>query len=319
MHLLPQEVDDETYWRDLYKQPLPFWEKALQALAEDHDLPTTGWTRAGLGRNLVFLAPTTVIKLGPPCWPGEMVREAAALQFVAGRLPVATPGFVASGTFDGWDYLMQERLPGVNLWDLWQQLDDKAKAHLVTRQGELMAAVHSLPHNELPEILHFDWQGMLARQYESCARDMQAAGVDAALVAQIDAYLDATPWSAEQETSALVHGDLATLNFLVADAGGEWKITGLIDWGDVKIGPPSHDFISPGMHVYKGDHAVLSHWYRGYQRLDKDRLAEFQHIIMARSMMYYADSFANNIQKVPGAVACSNWYAMASLFWHMHS
>ena len=47
-----------------------------------------------------------------------MAREAAALKYVAGRLPVVTPVVVAEGRIEGWDYLMQEWLPGVSLWDM---------------------------------------------------------------------------------------------------------------------------------------------------------------------------------------------------------
>jgi hypothetical protein len=39
----------------------------------------------------VFLGTEVVVKFGPPFWLGDMAREAAALQFVAGRLPVTTP------------------------------------------------------------------------------------------------------------------------------------------------------------------------------------------------------------------------------------
>ncbi len=78
---------------------------------------------------------TTVVKLGPPCWPGEMAREVAALRFVAGRLPVATPTLVANGTLDGWDYLVQQKLPGSNLWQLWPQLDSARGPGSPTNMG----------------------------------------------------------------------------------------------------------------------------------------------------------------------------------------
>src|SRR5262245_43692556 len=123
MHLLPQNVDSATYWQEHYQQPLLVWQSALHEIATCHGLTSDGWGRAALGRNIVFLNSTTVIKLGPPhFWPGEMAREGAALEFVAGRLPVATPTFIATGTLDGWSYLVEERLPGINLRELWKEL-----------------------------------------------------------------------------------------------------------------------------------------------------------------------------------------------------
>jgi hygromycin-B 7''-O-kinase len=314
---LPQEIDSATYWRDVYKQPLPFWQQALQTIVAVHQLPAQQWSRAALGRNIVFLSPTVVVKLGPPMWPGEMPREVAALQFVAGRLPVTTPRLLATGTLGGWDYLVQERLPGTNLRDLWPDLDDQVRARVAHQHGELMAAIHSLPLHDAPADLHFDWAAMLAEQHECCARDMREAGVVMALVDQVDAYLAATPWSIEQGESALVHGDLDRLNFLASEIDGVWEITGVVDWGDVKIGPPSHEFISPGIHMYRDNRAELLRWYQGYALLRPERAATYQHVIMARAMLYYPDSFADFIQKIPGAASCSDWTAMASAFWLM--
>jgi hygromycin-B 7''-O-kinase len=319
MSPLPHDFDDDAYWRDIYKQPLAFWQDTLQSIVAAHNLPDDEWSRASLGRNVVFISPTAVIKLGPPFWLGEMAREVAALNFVAGRLPVDIPAFIATGTVDGWDYLVQQRLPGTNLHSLWQQLDATAKAKLARQHGALMAVLHSLPLDVVPDVLHFDWAEMLGGQRDCCASDMAAAGVDGVLVAQIGDYLDATPWHIEQGKEVLLHGDLSHLNFLVAEVDGAWEITGLLDWGDAKIGAPSHDFISPGMHMYRGDQAALWQWYQGYTLLNREQAAEVQRVVMARSMLYYSEGFAKLIQRIPGADACTTWSALASLFLQMDS
>jgi len=316
--LLPQPTNSDTYWREIYRQPLPFWQPALDSIMLEHGLQSDTWTRATLGRNVVFYNSTLVIKLGPPCWAGEMAREVAALQFVAGSLPVATPIAVATGTLDGWDYLVQERLPGTNLWQLWSQLDPGARGALAYQHGTLMAAIHALPLHNAPPALQFDWKAMLGAQRAVCGPAMQLAGVETALVRQIEPYLAATPWSTEQAAPVLVHGDLTHLNFLVSDDMGDWKITGLIDWGDAKIGQRTHEFISPGVHMYKGDPTTRAQWYRGYGWGDERGAAHYQHLIMARAMLYYAEDFSHLIQTVQGAMACRDWESMAVAFWHLH-
>jgi hypothetical protein len=60
-------------------------------------------------RNVVFLSPIAVVKLGPPCWLGDIAREAEALNAIAGRLPAQTPTVLALGTLDGWEYLITAR------------------------------------------------------------------------------------------------------------------------------------------------------------------------------------------------------------------
>jgi aminoglycoside phosphotransferase (APT) family kinase protein len=181
-----------------------------------------------------------------------------------------------------------------------------------------MAALHTLSLHDAPADLHFDWARMLAEQHDSCARDMRAGGVDVALVEQVDTYLAATPWGIEQGEIALVQGDLASLNLMVTEINSALTITGLIDWGDAKIGAPSHEFISPGVHMYRGDRNALRHWYEGYQLLKPKGAAEYQHVIMARAMLYYSEDFAKRIEWIPGAAACADWSTMASAFWQMH-
>ncbi len=115
----------------------------------------------------------------------------------------------------------------------------------------------------------------------------------------------------------LLHGDLSHLNFLVQQHRGRWQITGLIDWGDVKIGPPTHQFISPGVHMYRGEQTALEQWYRGYGLSATERTEQHEHLIMTRTMLYYADEFAALLRVVPGAGNQQNWKAIAQSFWHL--
>ena len=315
MDTLPHQVDSTRYWQELYRQPLAFWQAALDRIMAEHQLVSSSWTRAALGRNIVFVSPTAVIKLGPPIWRGEMQREATALSAIVGRLPVATPALLAVGQLDGWDYLVQTPLPGTNLRTVWTELDAATRAALAYQHGTLMAALHALPTQDLPAHLAFDWQAMLAAQRAECVSEMQRAGVADALVQQIEPYLDATPW--DNEPPMLLHGDLTHLNMLVTEQAGSWRISGLIDWGDVKIGARMHELISPGVHMYQGDAASLRAWYRGYGWAQHATAARDQHQIMTRAMLYYADDFARLIQTVPGAAQCQDWHAMAAAFWQL--
>jgi hygromycin-B 7''-O-kinase len=315
MHPLPQQVDTARYWQELYRQPLPFWQPALDHIMAEHQLAASPWTRAALGRNIVFVSPTAVVKLGPPMWQGEMQREAAALSTVARRLPVTTPTLLACGELDGWDYLVQAPLMGTNLHAIWAGLDSTARTALAEQHGTLMAALHAIPAQDLSKHLAFDWQTMLDAQRAECVVAMQRAGVADALVRQIEPYLETTP--SDAEPPVLLHGDLTHLNMLVIEQAGSWHISGLIDWGDVKIGSRMHEFISPGVHMYQGDAASLPAWYRGYGWGTHRDAARVRHQIMTRAMLYYAEDFARLIQTIPGADQCQDWHAMAAAFWRL--
>jgi hypothetical protein len=48
-----------------------------------------------------------------------------------------------------------------------------------------------------------------------------------------------------------------------------------------------------------------------------ERNALQEHLIMARTMLYYADEFAALLRVVPGAGACKDWSSIAQQFWHL--
>src|SRR5512141_3015095 len=106
MNLLLHDIDERRYWDEVYAQPLPHWQPALDVIRARHRLSGDAWVRFSLGRNIVFAFGRTVVKLSPPFWVDEIPREMDALRFVHGRSPVATPEPIASGHLSGWRYLV---------------------------------------------------------------------------------------------------------------------------------------------------------------------------------------------------------------------
>ena len=155
------------------------------------------------------------------------------------------------------DVLKKEKYTRANtrtsLHAIWAELGASDCAALAEQHGALMAALHALPLEDSPADLAFDWSALLGAQRTECVIEMRRAGVADALVRQVEPYLEATPWG--DDPPVLVHGDLTHLNLLVAEQGDGWRITGLIDWGDVKLGSRTHEFISPGVHCQE-------RWYK---------------------------------------------------------
>lgn len=315
---LPHDFDRATYWQAIYPQPVAYWLPALEEIRRRHQLPAGEWRRFALGRNVVFACGALVVKLSQPDWAFEIPREADALAFVHQRLPVATPELLAIGKLAGWAYLVQQHLPGEMMRARWSDLSDAVKLALVRQQGEIMAALHALPVYNAAASLAFDWTAMLAEQKAECFQEMQNAGVPAALLEDLPRYLaEAEPRLAMDGPPVLLHGDLDAINLLIEEQHGAWRITGLVDWGDVKLGPAAHDFISPGIHSCRGQRDLLHAWYAGYGLRGEQRTRPFVQNIMARSMLYYAGEFARYLQLAPGADQCQEWTCVADCFWHL--
>jgi aminoglycoside phosphotransferase (APT) family kinase protein len=130
----------------------------------------------------------------------------------------------------------------------------------------------------------------------------------------VEAYLaDAAEDLMAQPEVVLLHGDLTHLNFLVEPAGSGWRISGLNDWGDARLGPPGHEFISPGVHMYLGDRSALASFYRGCAKaLDRVRMPRE---LMARAMLYYSQDMADLLRRDPQIEACQNWDCIAQHLW----
>ena len=318
MTLLPTSLQEDAYSTGVRPRPLLYWLPALAAVRERHGLPRHPWQRFRRGRNVAFaLGEEFVVKLIPPFWRRGAVREAAALSWVNGRLPVPTPTLVAQGVIDGWTYLVETRVPGQVLADLWPALRTDERVHLARRHGEIMAALHALPPHDAPRVLAFDWPGMLAEQWRECAPEMRRAGVPAPLLADLPAYLEgARVLLAATDATVLLHGDLNALNLLVDRRNGEVEIVGLIDLSDAKLGPVAHEFISPGVHQYCGERAALRAWYAGY-RLGERATVAFERDVMARAMLYYAGLFDKFLAFVP-TTARATWPEVARHFWQVN-
>lgn len=312
--LLPPSIGWDVYWRDWHPAPVDRWRPALEAIRARHNLPAGAWARFALGRNAVFaLGADLVVKLTPPFWASDAVREAAALAVVRGRLPVATPALLAQGELDGWSYLVQARLPGELLAGRWQDMAATERAEVAYQHGQVMRALHDLPVPDTAA-LGFDWAGMLVEQALDVRAELERGGVAGPLLAGLRAYLDArqVSWTAP---TALLHGDLHGINMMVERAGGAWRVTGLLDWSDAKVGPTAHEFISPGVHMYRGDRTALHAWYAGYG-LPLARAA-LQHQVTARAVLYYADTFGRLLDRLPGAARAATWTEIACALWHM--
>jgi hygromycin-B 7''-O-kinase len=259
-----------------------------------------------------------VVKLSPPFWQQEIPREADALRYVHRRLAVATPELLAVGEIDAWHYLVQARLPGMLLRSVWPTLESREKTALMHQHGALMAALHALPLQHAPASLAFDWSQLLAEQAADCAPAMRRAGVAEELVFEAESYLEqAWPLLVKDTAVALLHGDLDAINLLVERQDVGWRISGLVDWGDIKVGPIAHEFISPRVHMYREEANLLLAWYAGYGLSPDQCSAQLEQNLMARTMLYYAEEFAHILGKLPGASRCRSWHEVAGRFWRM--
>lgn len=314
--MLPDQLSEQEYWQAIHKQPLDDWQPALDTIQQRHQLASATWERFAAGKNIVFAYGDVVIKLSPPFWAEDLWNEVEAMQFVAGRLPVRTPEVMATGEIGAWRYLVANRVPGELMRHHWKNITVAERVQLARQHGEIMAALHQLSVAGALPRLQGDWNTpMLEYQRAHCEAAMRKEGIPQSLLQDLAAYLDAAqPLIAADKDWVLLHGDLDAVNMNVVSDEQGWYISGLLDWGDVRLGPITHEFISPCVHSYLGETEPLQAWYAGY---GLPTSATLEHNLMARTMLYYADEFMRYLQAVPGALTCQRWEDVAHCFWHM--
>ena len=315
--LLPTHPDYATYWQQWHQNPQAPWQPVIQAITTQHGLPGRGWERSPRGRNVVFLLPDqAVLKITPPIWARENVRERTALTVLAGKLPATTPQILAEGEIAGWPYLLTSFVPGQMLPQVWPQLAQPNRLRLAKQHGALMRALHNVPSP--PTTLAIDWPGRLARQRTEAAAAMQHAGVDPLLIADLDRFLDKTaPLHRPDEPDVLLQGDLSHVNLLVTQIDGQYQISGQVDFGDTTLGQAAHEFISPLVHDYQGDREALRALFQGYGLPAAHWSQGWQNQLMARIAIYYAAYLPRYLAAVPQHTPRQRWEELALEFCHL--
>ena len=107
-----------------------------------------------------------VLKLYPTVSAPDSVTEARVLDYLNGRLPVATPELLAHGEYEkGWRYVLMSQLPGTELAAAWPAIPRSHQDRVVSEAGEMLAALHGLDPEPLHGILGpADWADFLAAQ-----------------------------------------------------------------------------------------------------------------------------------------------------------
>src|ERR1700730_8910250 len=102
-------------------QAVVFDERIVRPAAEDL-AARLGLVGAGLrrypggSRPVYAVGDRRVLKLYPTVSAPDSVTEAGVLEYLSGRLPVATPELLACGEYEnGWRYLLMSPLPGTAL------------------------------------------------------------------------------------------------------------------------------------------------------------------------------------------------------------
>ncbi len=269
------------------------WPQAMRVICQRHGLPTERLKRFGdgidpaYGSNVVFAVNERyIIKLYPPFDKRLFEADRTVAEHVYSRLNVATPEIYVHGILENWPYLVMSRLQGIYLSDVWDTLEHTHQLHLVTELAELLVHLHTLPTGNLL-LLESNWSTFVADRVRNCVQFHREQGVPEHWLQQIPGYLArAAPLYPPEFTPAIVSADIHEYHLLVNQEHGQWRLCGLFDFDDARIGFHEYDLASAGLFMMWGRPALLRTFLLTYGYAEGEINEQLYHRLMAYTLLH---------------------------------
>ena len=294
MHSLPGLQDFETFqaWRADVSHCLP----AALDIARSHGLPHADPQIFSTGTNLVVgLDDRLILKIFPPLLRSQFVSERLALTQLRGHLGVPIPEIVLAGERDGWPYLVITRLSGILGTQAWPVLPEDQKERVLAGIGETIAEVQRVPVGELCGI-EPRWDRFIAKQIEGCRARHARLGLPPKFLDGLDDILrEATTLIPLDAPAVILTGEYIPENFLLSSEGGNWRLSGLIDFGDVMTGWGEYDLLGPSAFMTAGMPGRVRNLLAGFGYSKADIDFTMKRRLMALMLLHRASDPVSHI------------------------
>ena len=263
MHSLPSLINIGAFqaWRADSSRCLP----AALDIARSHGLPHGDPHLFPTGTNLVVaLDDRLVLKIFPPLLRHQFVSERISLSQLRGRLGVPIPEIVLEGERDQWPYLVITRLRGIVGTQAWPMLPEDQKERILGRIGETIAEVQRVPVGGLSGV-EPRWDQFISRQIEGYRARHERLGLPRKYLDGLEEFLgDAAALIPLEAPPVILTGEYIPENFLLSDATGDWRLSGLIDFGDVFTGWREYDLLGPSAFMTAGMPRRVRSFFQGF-------------------------------------------------------
>jgi hygromycin-B 7''-O-kinase len=262
--MLPAVRTDQAWQAVVFDEEIV--RRAAADLAARLGLAGAGLRRyPGGSRPVYAVGDRLVLKLYPTVSAPDSFTEARVLEYLSGKLPVATPELLAQGEYEnGWRYVLMSRLPGTELAAAWPAIPRPHQDRVVSEAGELLAALHGLDPGPLQAVLGpADWAGFLAGQRTTARERQREVELPDPWLGQIDGFLESVPLAPGRER-VLLHTEVIREHLMVTP--GTWTLSGLLDFETATTGDRAYEFGAVALFVSRGDARLFGRILAAYGR-----------------------------------------------------
>jgi hygromycin-B 7''-O-kinase len=287
MHSLPEVENIGAFqaWRADASRCLP----AALDIARRHGLPHAEAHLFATGTNLVVaLDEALVLKIFPPMLRHQFNSERASLSQLAGRISVPIPEIVLEGERDGWPYLVVTRMHGILGTQAWPTLPEDQKEHVLGQIGETIAEVQRVPLGELSGI-EPRWDQFLFAQIAECRTRHARLGLPQKFLDGFDELLgEVATLIPADAPPVILTGEYIPENLLLSREASGWRLSGLIDFGDVFTGWREYDLMGPSAFMTAGKPRRVRSLFDGFGYSQGDITPNLTRRLMALLLLHRA-------------------------------
>ncbi|WP_433471113.1 phosphotransferase family protein [Saccharomonospora azurea] len=222
------------------------------------DRPTTRFTGGSLPVHAV--GEDLVLKFYPAEEAEESRIEAAALTTLEEHLPTPTPRLLATGTREGWHYVLMTRVPGVGLDAVWDTLTTDERRALCWEAGVMTAELHAVTEHPAPLVT--DWTAFVRARREAVVDHHRRQELPPEWLELVPEFVDGVDLPVERPV--FLHTELLREHILVRHDGNRWRISGLIDFEPAMVGAAEYEFVAASVYLAGADPACWHAFLRGY-------------------------------------------------------
>ena len=311
---LPAFTDNQSF--SAFRADSSQWLLATRDIAYSHGLSCAAPHIFATGTNLVLaLDEKLILKIFPPFLRGQFVSERSTLAQLRGQLRIPIPEIVVEGERDGWPYLVITRLSGVPGADVWPSLPEQDKERLLGEIGETIAQVQRVPAGPLARI-EPHWDVFIRGQIEGCRARHQRFGLPQKFLDGLDELLrDAADLIALDGPPVILTGEWIPENFLLSRGAAEWRLSGLIDFGDVMTGRGEYDLLGPSALMAGGMPRRVQSLFDGYGYSASDITPDLKRRLMALMLLHRFGNPARQIAIGGWEQKAANLQELQDLLW----
>jgi hygromycin-B 7''-O-kinase len=281
-----------------------FWQPYVERVCTGHGFSCNG-LRAGLaGTNPVFIVddggPGFVVKFFETQLFGtreNFAVECEIYALLANSPVIPAPALLADGQLfpDGdWPYIIISLIPGLSLGEVVAQVSAEDKRSLAIWLGQRLRRLHQLPIAspalQRSQTRFAQW---LVAQHAACVtRQQQLGHLPNRLLSELDDYLLPVAHLFDTvEGPCLIHCDLNHDHLLGEFVAGHWRPTGIIDFGDARVGDRLYELVALHLGLFRTDKALLRLFLDSYG-LDAGLQRQFVERAMAYTLLHEFDVLA---------------------------